>query len=260
MDSRKERKKSGPTCVGSAYATISCKLFPSSRGNSMDVDPFSITCYQHNLSSARIPSYNPIIFLCWRLLGRSHRVALCQFAGSYDNVSYTTAPSSLAFRQRRGIAVRIEAMRFEGTRADRYDGESPLILEETLTTSPTNDLAVPPSAWSINRPDIEQRIRDRLRCSPLFKRVDGRHFRTCPRKGKRTIIVEIRDALESSQAMQSERLLFDGNATTITRRCNLFAWMSSKMSAVTFVQRAALANTICQMSSLKLPARRIFPH
>lgn len=198
-----------------------------------------------------------MVFLCWRLLGWLHRVAsrcvvsICRKLRQrqlYDPL----APSSLAFRQRRGIAVRIETMRFGGTRAYRYDEGSPLILEETLTTSPTNDLAVPPLAWSINRLDIELQIRDRLRCSRLFKRVDGRHFQTCLWKGKRTIIAEIwvRCTREQSgDAIGAIALRRCGDATTITCRCNLFAWMNSKMSTVTFVQRVASASTIYQMSS-----------
>lgn len=133
--------------MSEAYKRPTCKLFPPSRGDSTDVSPFPITCYQHNLSSTRIPTYNPV-FLCWRLLGRSHRIAsrcvvsICRKLRQRQLYDDPLAPSSLAFRQRRGIAVRIETMRFGGTRAHQYGEGSLLILEETLTTSPTNDLAV----------------------------------------------------------------------------------------------------------------------
>lgn len=65
------------------------------------------------------------VSICWKLRQRQ----------LYDN----PPASSLAFRQRRGIATRIEAMGFGGKPIRR----SPLILEEILTTSPANDLAVP---------------------------------------------------------------------------------------------------------------------
>jgi len=120
--------------------TVSCKLFPSSHGDSADVDPFPITCYQHNLSGTRIPTYSLIVFLCWRLLNRSRRfvsrrvVSICRKLRQCQ--LYDDPPAPLAFRQRRGIAVRIEAVGFRGTRVDRYGEGFPLIFEETLTTSP----------------------------------------------------------------------------------------------------------------------------
>ncbi|KAH0948712.1 hypothetical protein HN011_008042 [Eciton burchellii] len=92
-------------------------------------------CYQHDLlSGARVPW---VIFrgaVYWTDL-----VASCQFAGSYDNVGYTAI--GLAFRQQGGIAVK-------DSKASRYGdgGEGFLILQETLTTSPADDLAVPPYA------------------------------------------------------------------------------------------------------------------
>lgn len=209
---------------------------------------------------------HPMVFLCWALIESvaSRRVAsrcvvsICRKLRQRQLYGDPPAPSSLAFRQRSGIAVHIEAMGFGGTRADRYGGGSPLILEETLTTSPTNDLAVPPPAWSINRPNIEQRIKDRLRCSRLFKRIDGRHFRTCPRKGKRTIIAE-------TQAKCTREQSGDAIGAIALRRLlrvdviYLHEWTA--MSAVTFMQRAAFANRN-NMSNviLETVCHKIFPH
>lgn len=86
-------------------------------GDSTDVSPFPITCYQHNLSGTQeclatyLHSDIPVLLIgpvascrvvsiCWKLRQRQ----------LYDN----PPPSSLAFRQRRGIAARIEAMGFGG--------------------------------------------------------------------------------------------------------------------------------------------------
>lgn len=61
-----------------------------------------------------------MVFLCWRLLGRSHRVAsrrvvsICRKLRQRQLYDDPPALSSLAFRQRRGIAVRIEATGFGG--------------------------------------------------------------------------------------------------------------------------------------------------
>jgi len=198
--------------------TVSCKLFPSSHGDSADVDPFPITCYQHNLSGTRISTYSSIVFLCWCLLNRSRCfvsrrvVSICRKLRQCQLYNDPPAPS-LAFRQRSGIAVRIEAVGFRGTRVDWYGEGFSLIFEETLTTSP-DKRPCPPPAWSINRPDIEQCIRDRLRCSRLFKRVDGRHFRTCPWKGKRTIIAETRARRTREQSSDAI------GAIALRRRCD----------------------------------------